>query len=135
MEQVFINVFMNAMYAMPAGGTLTVKTRTRRMLIEERPSGAGNTGHWRPGDLVVLAEVEDSGSGIPEDKLSKIFDPFFTTKPAGEGTGLGLSVVKNIIDLHRGTINICNRPAGGVRVTIVLTTNQNNHEQNPHTDH
>ena len=124
LEQVFINVFMNAMHAMHAGGTLAIKTRAKRMLNAERLPGAGNTVHWVPGDLVALAQVEDSGAGIPEENLPKLFDPFFTTKPTGEGTGLGLSVVKNIIDLHGGTINICNRPAGGVQVTIVLTTHQ-----------
>lgn len=97
-EQVFINLFMNAIHAMPEGGTLTVRT------CEE----AGK----------VVAEVDDTGGGISDDKLSKVFDPFFTTKPTGKGTGLGLSVTKHILDLHGAEIVIRNRPEGGVRVTI-----------------
>jgi len=69
---------------------------------------------------VVILEVQDTGTGIPEDLLPRIFDPFFTTKPTGVGTGLGLSVVKKIIDLHGGAIDIRNAPAGGAMVTLLL---------------
>jgi two-component system NtrC family sensor kinase len=69
----------------------------------------------------VVVQIEDTGSGIPEDKLDKLFEPFFTTKPVGSGTGLGLSVSKNIIELHGGTIKIANRTdACGVAVTITF---------------
>jgi signal transduction histidine kinase len=69
----------------------------------------------------VVVEIEDTGTGIPEDKLDKLFDPFFTTKPVGTGTGLGLSVSRNIIELHRATIKIANRKGiRGASVTIAF---------------
>jgi two-component system, NtrC family, sensor kinase len=121
LEQVFINLFLNAAQAMPAGGTLTVRTRTQTG-VEAPPRGERAGGQFRPGEQVVLAEVQDTGIGIPEPNLKKVFDPFFTTKPVGSGTGLGLSVARQIIDLHGGLITLRNVPEGGVRVTIVLRT-------------
>jgi signal transduction histidine kinase len=64
--------------------------------------------------------VQDTGTGIPETLLPKVFDPFFTTKPVGHGTGLGLAVVKKIVDLHGGAIDIRNAPSGGVHVILIL---------------
>ena len=129
-QQVFINVFVNAIQSMPKGGTLTIGTYARRLTdvdqdVGDRTSGylrIGDTVQFKVGDTVVVAEVEDTGTGIPEDKLPRIFDPFFTTKPTGKGTGLGLTVVKKIIELHGGTIDIRNRPQGGVKVTIFFKT-------------
>jgi signal transduction histidine kinase len=122
LEQVFINIFMNASQAMSGGGTLAVRTYARKlgrsMTIPHHHLKLKSP--FRAGDTVVVAEIDDSGSGIPEEILSKIFDPFFTTKPTGVGTGLGLSVVKNIIELHGGVIDISNLRDGGVRATIIL---------------
>jgi signal transduction histidine kinase len=119
MEQVFINLFMNAIQAMPHGGTLTVKTSASR--LGDIPQSSGLThAHLNIGDAVVVAEVQDTGVGIPEEKLPNMFKPFFTTKPAGVGTGLGLPVTKQIIDLHGGTIDIRPARGGGVRVTLML---------------
>lgn len=119
-EQVLINIFTNSCHAMPRGGTLTVRTSARRISAEEEHSAGAGPQPFRAGDTVVLLETEDTGSGIPEDKLAKIFDPFFTTKPSGTGTGLGLTVTRSIIDLHGGTITIGNRPEGGARVAITF---------------
>lgn len=119
MEQVFINLFLNALQAMSEGGVLTVTTRQSRFGEDLKLSGPAFL-QFKPGELVVIAEVQDTGKGIAEDHLPKIFDPFFTTKPTGVGTGLGLSVVKKIIDLHGGAIDIQNAPPGGVVVTVVL---------------
>ena len=121
MEQVFINLFINALQAMSQGGVLTVTTRHRRFGEDLKMSGPAFS-QFKLGERVVIAEVQDTGQGIPEDHLPRIFDPFFTTKPTGIGTGLGLSVVKKIIDLHGGAIDIRNAPLGGVLVTLVLKT-------------
>jgi len=119
MEQVFLNLFMNAVQAMSAGGTLTVRTRGARFsdaLTADQRAGYP----FKAGEEIIIAEVQDTGLGIPEANLSRIFDPFFTTKPAGIGTGLGLSVIRKIIELHDGSIDIRNTPSGGVNVTLML---------------
>jgi two-component system, NtrC family, sensor kinase len=79
---------------------------------------------FNPGDALAVTEVQDTGTGIPETLLPKIFDPFFTTKPVGHGTGLGLAVVKKIVDLHGGAIDIRNVPSGGVQVILILKMKQ-----------
>lgn len=116
-EQVFTNLFINALHAMPQGGTLSVGTRLAR-LGEEAPRQEVLFRKFKPGDAVVVAEIRDTGTGIPEANLAKVFDPFFTTKPLG--TGLGLSVAKKIVDLHSGAIDIRNAPPGGVAVTLAF---------------
>ena len=118
-QQVFINLFLNAMQAMPGGGTLTLTTRTLRV-DGSAPAQNPLFRKFEAGDVLVVAEVEDTGHGIPEAALPQVFDPFFTTKPPGVGTGLGLSIAKKIVDLHGGEIQIRNRPAGGVGVAVAL---------------
>jgi signal transduction histidine kinase len=122
MKQVFINIFMNAIHAMGKDGTLTVKTSSCQLPKDLYNLHCKNTKHFKVGDRVVIVTVEDTGTGIPEDKIDKLFEPFFTTKPTGIGTGLGLSVTRNIIDLHKAAINIMNRKAGGASVSIIFAT-------------
>ncbi|MBI4354420.1 MAG: MASE1 domain-containing protein [Candidatus Omnitrophica bacterium] len=111
--QVLINLFLNAIHAMPHGGTLTVRTCHTTQL-----TNAEEANPRKSGQAVVEVDIEDTGEGIPEEAESKIFDPFFTTKPTGQGTGLGLTVARRIIELHEGTIAIANRAAGGVAATV-----------------
>jgi len=108
MEQVLVNVFLNAVQAMPQGGSLTVRTGLRADRAE--------------------ISVEDTGPGIPDEIRSKIFDPFFTTKP--HGTGLGLSIVYRIMEAHGGRVDVDNVTPGdtpasplrvvGTRVLLLL---------------
>ena len=119
MEQVLINLFMNALQAMSRGGVLTVTTRYRRFGDDLNFSGPAFA-QFKPGDPLAIIEVQDTGKGIPEANLARIFDPFFTTKPTGVGTGLGLSVAKKIMDLHGGAISIGNAPLGGVVANLLL---------------
>jgi signal transduction histidine kinase len=100
MGQVLVNVFLNAIQAMSEGGTLTLRTRV---------NATGFT-----------AEIDDTGAGISARHQAKLFEPFFTTKPVGHGTGLGLSVARQIIQLHSGTLHLANRSDGGARVTIQI---------------
>src|SRR6266853_717737 len=118
-EQVFINLFINALQAMSPGGVLTVTTRAGRF-GEDLKVDENAFGQFSRGERVVLAEVQDTGTGIAAQNLPKVFDPFFTTKPVGVGTGLGLSVVKKIVDFHGGGVDIQNAAQGGVVVTLVL---------------
>jgi two-component system, NtrC family, sensor kinase len=100
LQQVFLNLFLNARDAMPSGGTLEVRT-------------------WREGKRARV-EVADCGSGIAPENLHRIYDPFFTTKAIRKGTGLGLSVSYGIIQEHAGSIEVSNRPSGGARFLIDL---------------
>lgn len=108
LEQVFINLFMNAVEAQPGGGRLWVRTYR-----EVAPGGNG---------VAIIAEVENEGKGILKEHLAQVFDPFFTTKRNMGGTGLGLSIVKNILDMHNAKIQIRNRENGGVRVALQFQT-------------
>lgn len=120
MEQVMVNLMMNAVQAMPEGGTVTVRTHTKQMTSASHRVGSRRADYFSIGDMVVVTEVDDTGPGIPPHAFSKIFDPFFTTKPTGQGTGLGLTVTRNIIEMHGGVIELRNREEGGVRVTVLL---------------
>ncbi|NNC86965.1 MAG: PAS domain-containing protein, partial [Akkermansiaceae bacterium] len=119
-EQVLLNLCINAAHAMEEGGTLTARTRTGKLKGVERQEGARTERHLRKGDRYVAVDFLDTGPGIEEESFAKIFDPFFTTKATGVGTGLGLSVARKIVDLHHGMLEIVNRDSGGVRATLTF---------------
>ena len=123
-KQVFVNALTNAAHAMPEGGTLTVRTYIKKLTPEEASPnpGARQTHEFRAGERVLVTEFDDTGTGVPVDKLGRVFEPFFTTKAAGKGTGLGLTVSRKIIELHEGTIQLQNLHPCGARVTISLPT-------------
>jgi len=119
-EQVFVNLMINAIDAMPSGGTLILRTRRDQLKEVGDEVGVRKTDPLRVGQSVVVVEISDTGTGINPTAGARIFDPFFTTKPPGKGTGLGLAVCKSIIALHGGTIRIANRVEGGARATVVF---------------
>ncbi len=119
-DQVFINISMNAAQAMPDGGTLIFRTYTKSISQKDKDVGRRKEDLYKEGETVVIAEIEDTGPGIPEEDLDKIFDPFFTTKRGKGGTGLGLSSVRNIMDLHQGHIDIQNKESGGAKATLMF---------------
>ncbi len=119
-NQVLVNLLTNAVHAMESGGTLTVRTYSEQLTGVGRNIAGKKSESFRVGQTLAVLEIDDSGHGIPEEKIGKIFEPFFTTKPTGKGTGLGLSVVKTIVDLHGGTIDIRNLPQGGARATLMF---------------
>jgi signal transduction histidine kinase len=100
LQQVFLNLFLNAKDAMPKGGWLSVSTRFDGQRI--------------------IAEVADTGSGIPSEYLARIYDPFFTTKAIGQGTGLGLSITYGIVREHDGSIDCDSSIGQGTRFTLSL---------------
>ncbi len=120
-SQVLINLLMNAIHATPENGTLLVSSCTMRA------SELGNSGVTFPperfgvDDTLIVVQIEDTGAGISDENLSKIFDPYFTTKPVGEGTGLGLPVSRQIVELHGGVLDLRNRRnERGARATIAI---------------
>ncbi|TKB63611.1 MAG: PAS domain S-box protein [Nitrospira sp.] len=100
MSQVFINLVMNAVHAMPDGGTLRIGLAPEKHMVK--------------------LTIADTGHGIPQDVIEKVFEPFFTTKEFGQGTGLGLTVVKGIIEEHQGSIVVESGEGKGTTFTILL---------------
>jgi PAS domain S-box-containing protein len=102
LQQCLINLIFNAVDAMPAGGTLTLRARAAAQ------------------NQAVVIEVQDTGPGIPPEHLEDIFEPFFTTKSEGHGLGLGLSTVYGIVERHQGTVEARNAEDGGAVFVITL---------------
>ena len=103
-EQVFLALTMNAIEAMPHGGNLWYRTRAL------------------PGSNQVSIQIRDDGAGIPEDAMKRLFEPFFTTKEGGKGVGLGLAISKNIVERHRGNIEVESHLGSGTTFYIFIPT-------------
>ena len=114
LEQVLVNLAINARDAMPEGGRLSVTTQNIHVAPGDPAVRAGSTG-----DAVRL-EVSDTGRGMDAETQDHIFDPFFTTKPPGQGTGLGLSTVYGIVQQSSGTIAVRSSPGAGATFTITF---------------
>ncbi len=100
LQQVVVNLIVNAVQAMPGGGILTIRTRAE--------------------DHTAVLEVEDTGVGMDERVRERVFVPFFTTKDVNEGTGLGLAVVHGIVTAHEGSIRVDSTPGEGSRFEVRL---------------
>jgi len=112
-QQVLLNLCVNARDAMPGGGTLAIAAKN--CVVDEHYVAMNQQAE--PG-LYVAISVTDGGTGIPYDIIDKIFEPFFTTKPVGKGTGLGLSSVQAIVKNHDGFINVYSEPGRGTTFKI-----------------
>ncbi len=115
LQQVLMNLALNARDAMPEGGTLTIRTENLELDVDHCRKHLGT----KPGPHVLIS-VSDSGSGMDQKTKDLIFDPFFTTKEAGKGTGLGLSIAYGIVKSHGGHIVCRSRPGEGTSFRIYL---------------
>jgi CheY-like chemotaxis protein len=113
-EQVFLNIYINAWQAMPEGGELYL--RTENIVLDGQ---RGKFFHTIPGKYVKIS-IKDTGAGMDEATMQRIFEPFFTTKEIGTGTGLGLASAFGIIKNHNGYIDVKSRPGQGAMFTIYL---------------
>jgi len=128
LHQVLLNLFVNARDAMPQGGTLRLAASNKRLEVIEAAAIRGA----RPG-LYLCFEVSDTGTGIPPEVLERMWEPFFTTKGTGQGTGLGLSTVRGIVEDHEGAISVRTNPGKGTTFQIFLPASPGKETANPNT--
>ncbi|MDP2654300.1 MAG: response regulator [Candidatus Omnitrophota bacterium] len=116
-EQVLVDLILNSALAMPDGGRLTISAVSKK--LSRRGPDFDET--VKEG-YVIIVDIDDTGSGIAEENLTRIFDPFFTTRRAAGGVGLGLSIARTIVQSHDGLIRVENLKGGGARARVILRT-------------
>ena len=114
-HQILLNLCVNARDAMPNGGHLTIAVDKH----QQKTSEAATLGTKEPGQYILLM-LSDTGTGMPTETIQQIFDPFYSTKPQEEGTGLGLTTVKTIVEKHHGCIDISSEPSSGTSFEVYL---------------
>ena len=120
-EQVFVNVLVNAIQAMPKGGMLTVRSSARILTAADVSYDVGDRSgaRLREGERAVVIEVSDAGEGISAENLGRVFEPFFSTRSTGKGMGLGLTVARKIMESHRGSIRVHSHGDGSGTLVIM----------------
>ena len=119
-EQVCINILLNAAQAMPEGGKIIIRSYVKQ--LEEIKNGLNRKDEdiLMVGKKAVILEFEDTGIGISQENISKIFDPFFTTRGPRGGTGLGLTVSQSILHMHKGLMHVESQVGKGTKITVIL---------------
>jgi signal transduction histidine kinase len=120
-QQIMLNLVLNARDAMPNGGQVTIETSNRRLQLLPNPSGSPAPVNLFPVNLsCALLVVGDNGSGMDAATRAHLFEAFYTTKTGGKGTGLGLATVHDIVRANGGLIHVDSAPGRGARVTVLL---------------
>jgi len=120
MKQAFINIITNAFQAMSENGALTITCDVKKLTKPGLGVGDRVTDYFRVGDRVIRCHIKDTGGGIPKEQIDKVFHPFYTTKSHEGGSGLGLAMVKAIVEGHLGLIHIESVQAKGTSITVTL---------------
>jgi len=119
-EQVIVDLFVNAIYAMEDGGELTIKTYAEKLSHKDYEVISKSLKGFKDKEMVTIVEIDDTGPGFSEEGLSKSFDPFFTTRRASGGVGLGLAIAKTIMQNHNAYISLKNREQGGAQARLIF---------------